>query len=310
MATASQSNYTPPSSTTMSARQDDDDALRLLIAQRRLYSRAKRWLGLRWFGMLVIGLVAPVVSVAWPELAVVAGAVAGLWLFLGRTLLVFLQSATTAKAAATQERFDFYVFGMPSNIERSTMPSVEEISSIAGPDTSLRTVSAEEDLIGWYPFNAQDSGIIAVAISQRANASYADRLMRTTAIVWSVVTVGWATALIVVSVLANLSLTTFLAGVLLPILPAFLDIIQYMIGIWKAARDHGDLARSIGNRLTSRDAEIEANDLLVWQQQLYDLRRSTPQVPDFIYKLRRAVNERAMRSAAEQLGRQARRPEL
>ena len=47
----------------MLAKQDERDALRLLIAQRRLYRRAKRWLGLRWFGMLVIGLAAPVVAV-------------------------------------------------------------------------------------------------------------------------------------------------------------------------------------------------------------------------------------------------------
>jgi len=97
------SDYTPPSSAEMRKRQDEDEALRLLIAQRRLYRRAKRWLGLRWFGMVVIGLGAPVVSVTEPDLAVVAGAVAGLWIFLGRTALIFAQTATGAKAAAIQE---------------------------------------------------------------------------------------------------------------------------------------------------------------------------------------------------------------
>jgi hypothetical protein len=67
----SEPEYTPPSSAEMLVRQDESDALRLLIAQRRLYSRAKLWMGLRWFGMLVIGLAAPVVSVIFPNLAVV-----------------------------------------------------------------------------------------------------------------------------------------------------------------------------------------------------------------------------------------------
>jgi hypothetical protein len=113
MAASTTPDYKPPSSASMLLRQDSKDALRLLITQRRLYRSAKRWLGLRWFGMLVIGLAAPVVSVTNPDLAVWAGAVAGLWIFLGRTVLVFVQSAITAKAAATQEQFDFYVYEMP-----------------------------------------------------------------------------------------------------------------------------------------------------------------------------------------------------
>ena len=88
--------YQPPTSAFVKARQDEVDALRLLIAQRRLYGRAKRWLGLRWAGMVVIGLGAPVFAAIWPNKAVVAGAVAGLWLFLVRTLFMSRQTAGTA----------------------------------------------------------------------------------------------------------------------------------------------------------------------------------------------------------------------
>lgn len=296
------SDYTPPSSAAMIAKQDEQDALRLLIAQRRLYRRAKRWLGLRWFGMLVIGLAAPVIAVIEPDLAVWVGAVAGLWLFLGRTVLVFVQSATTARAATTQEQFDFYVYGMPSSIDRSTLPSLEEIAKIAGADGQLNVVAKQEDLLGWYPIKDGDSGIVSVAVSQRANASYADRLLRTTAVTWGVITAIWAVMLIVASVAADLRLLTFIAGVLLPLLPAFLDIVQYVVGIWRAARDRGDLARSIRERLRGIGGAIEPSDLLVWQERLYGLRTSTPEVPDFIYKLQRKPNERAMHSAARQLG--------
>lgn len=291
----------------MRSRQNDDHALRLLVTQRRLYSRAKRWLGLRWFGMLVIGLAAPVVSVIWPDLAVVSGAVAGLWIFLGRTVLVFAQSATTAKAAAIQEQFDFYVFGMPTSIERSTLPSMEEIAVVAGPDAGLRDVASGEKLLDWYPINGDDAGTVTVAISQRANASYADRLLHTTVTVWAVAAATWIALLIALSVIAGLSLLTFLVGVLLPILPAFLDVLEYVVGILKAARGRGDLARSIELRLRGAGETVDGSDLLVWQERLYDLRRSTPQVPDLIYKIKRAANERAMKSAASQLGRQTRR---
>jgi hypothetical protein len=293
----------------MQARQNADDALRLLIAQRRLYSKAKRWLALRWFGMLIIGLGAPVLSVIWSELAVVSGAIAGLWIFLGQSVLINAQSAGVTKAAAVQEQFDFYVFGMPSSVDRRALPSIEEIAAIAGPDSDLRRTATDEKLLDWYPIDASDSGILAVAISQRANASYSDRLLRSTAIVWTSLTVVWVLALIVASVAVELSLITFLVGVLLPVLPSFLDVVRYVAGVRRAARDRGDLTRSIEGRMRATGDSIEGSDLLVWQESMYDLRRSTPLVPDAIYKMKRAVNERVMKTAASQLRQQARRPD-
>ena len=49
-------DYEPPASATIKERQNEPDALRLLIAQRRLYRKAKRWLGIRWIGMVIIGI--------------------------------------------------------------------------------------------------------------------------------------------------------------------------------------------------------------------------------------------------------------
>jgi hypothetical protein len=102
-------DYTPPSGAEILRRQNDNDALRLLIAQRRLHSKAKVWQNLRWIGMVLIGLAAPAISVIWPQLAVVMGAIAGAWIFLGRTGLAWLESRLSKQAAAVQEQFDFYV---------------------------------------------------------------------------------------------------------------------------------------------------------------------------------------------------------
>lgn len=196
---------------------------------------------------------------------------------------------------------------MPGSIDRSVLPSLEEIAKIAGPDAELRDVAQREQLLAWYPIEDSDSGSVTVAISQRANASYADRLLRATAIVWASLTVLWLVGLSVVSVLTDLSLLQFIAGVFLPILPAFLDIVQYVVGIWRTARDRKDLANSIQERLEGTGDAIDGQDLVVWQERLYALRRSTPEVPDFVYKIQRKANERAMHSAARQLGDKAKR---
>jgi hypothetical protein len=66
-------DYAPPAAAAIKARQDDPDALRYLIAQRRIHSKAKFWQGVSWIGLLLIGLAAPVVSVIWSDLALLMG---------------------------------------------------------------------------------------------------------------------------------------------------------------------------------------------------------------------------------------------
>jgi hypothetical protein len=298
-------DYAPPATAIIKERQNHPDALRLLIAQRRFYRKAKRWLGLRWVGMVIIAIAAPLLAIAWPASAIVTGAIAGLWLFIGRTLLLWAQGSMTARAASVQEQFDFYVFQMPDSANRSTMPTLEEISDVAGPDDQIPAMAAKEKLTDWYPIDTKNTGAVAVAIAQRANASYTDRLLRTTAIAWAMATAGWTLALIVLSVVLGMSLSTFLLGVMLPVLPAFLDVVHYVNGVWRSAADRRALAQGIEKRLGSDDGPVEGQDLLVWQERLFDLRRSATEIPDFLYKLRRKVNERAMHSAANQLGRRA-----
>ena len=189
-------SYLPPDSATIQTRQNDPEALRLLIAQRRLYRKAKRCLALRWIGMGGIAIAAPVLAVIWPSLAVVAGAVAGVWLFFGRTALVTAQNSLTARAASVQEQFDFYVFQMPNRAARSTLPSLEEIAAVAGPDDQITAMAEKERLLDWYSIDAEVPGEVAVAIAQRANASYTDSLLRTTAFAWGIALAVWSVVLV------------------------------------------------------------------------------------------------------------------
>ncbi|MPV49229.1 hypothetical protein GCG21_04265 [Pseudactinotalea sp. HY160] len=300
-------DYTPPATgATLLRRQDELDALRLLIAQKRLYSRAKRWVSIRWFGMLVIGLAAPIVAVIWPQSSVVLGSIAGAWLFLGRTLLMCVQKKSTEQAAAVQEEFDFYVYEMSAGTPRPKLPPLEDISLVAGPDSDLVDVAGREKMLGWYVVADDDPGAVAVAIAQRSNAAYSYRLLRLTGIIWSVVAVLWAAALTTICVVTGLTLVTFLLGVALPLLPAFLDVTEYIVGFIRSARDREALYREIESRIGNRDEPITGENLRVWQESLFELRRDTPTVPDFIYKLQRRKNEAAMSSAAAQLSKRAR----
>jgi hypothetical protein len=294
-------DYTAPPSSAIKTRQNTPDALRLLITQRRLYRRAKRWLGLRWLGMFVIGVGAPLVSVLWPSLAVAAGAVAGIWIFLARTVLLARQTNLTGQAAAVQEQFDTLVFDMPEVARRPSLPALEEIASIAGPDEELQKVAEKEKLIDWYPIDDGVDGTVAIAIAQRANASYTNRLLRTTAAVWATAVALWGLALVAIGLVVDLTAAQFLLGIIFPLLPAFLDLAQYVTSVRRSATDKAALASNIEDRLSGRGDPVLPEDLLVWQSQLFDLRRSAPEVPDLIYKVTRPKNERAMHTAARQL---------
>ena len=294
------SEYSPPTSASIQHRQNTPRALGLLIAQRRLYGRAKRWQAVRWGGLLGLGVGAPFVSLLAPSLAIAAGAVTGVWLFVGRTVLAWLETRTMVKAACVQEEADHYLFGMPETITRAERPSPEDIALLIRHD-DVHTTADREKLNDWYPIDSASAGAVTIAIAQRANASYTDRLIRTTVGVWAVVTTVWLVALILWASLTGISLSNFLLGALFPVLPAFLDVGEYVINTWRAAHDRSDLARTIETRLADSPQRVDGQDLLVWQERLFDLRRTTPQVPNWLYKVTRRRNEHAMISAARQL---------
>lgn len=280
--------------------QDAGPALRLLLAQRRRYSAAKRWLNLKWTGMVVIALGAPVVSIIWPNVAVIAGAVAGVWIFAGRTLVTKMHEAGTAAAASIQERFDQLVFGMPVSVSRSTLSLEEEIAGMVGPPAEFEAAVTKEKLHDWYSFEDLDP-VRAVAIAQRSNLAYSKSLFDTTAKLWAGLALGWVAVLLVVSRIESLSTDEILTGVLFPVLPAGLDVFEYIVGLGKRSREREDLARTIEDRLRAVGGPLTSEQLLVWQDSLFHLRSTPAPVPDRVYNWMRTKNEQQMHDATSQI---------
>lgn len=293
---ANADEYRAPSVEVMLATQDEPEALRLLLAQRRMYKVAKRWQGLRWFGVLLLAVAAPLIALVLPASAVVVGAAAGVWLFAGRTVLAGLEARQMTRAACVQEDFDLLVFGMPRTIERSEHPSLEDIAAMVGDDGRFREAVANENLLGWYEFLSR-TGTEAVALAQRSNAAYTDRLLRTMVGVWCSAAFLWFAALLLIAGLSGLPFATVLLGVVFPVLPSLLDVTDYIRSTWAAAHDRADLARSIERRVGT----IDDQDLLAWQIRLFDLRRTTPQLPEWLYWITRKRNEAASKAATRSL---------
>jgi hypothetical protein len=293
-------NYHPPLTSLMAYRQNEIQSLRLLLGQRKLYSRAKAWSLLRAVGIGVIAIVAPLMTVLNAEYSVVLGAIAGVWIFLSRTVFVGFEQKFAAKGAELQEQFDSYVFGMPQLALREPRITIEDLSRLTGDDATVRERARDEKMLDWYPFDSTLDGVNSVAIAQRANAAYAERLLRANASVWLSLTVTWSVISILIGIGFGLKFSSFLLGILFPLLPAFLDVFEQ----WRTTRQAGGERRALADGIESfvRTPGLRSSQsLLVWQDQLYGLRRKAPQVPNLIYRRTRFKNELAMNAAAESL---------
>lgn len=293
--------YSPPSSERIKSLQNERQSIKLLLAQRRLYSRAKIFLSVRWFGMLVIAIGAPIVSFLYPELTIGVFAVAGLWLFLGRTLLIRLEQTLIHKAASVQERFDRRVFIMPEVRFKEVSLSLEDLVEITSDKRTIQEIGYEECLFDWYPITEESPGIVSVAISQRANVAYTGRLMQQTAFVWKICTVLWLTVLLVISLLNEMLLKDFLLGIFFPVLPAIIDLYQFIKKVQLAANERRELSNDMQYWLEQNSDKLSSRELLDWQDKIYELRRSSPLIPDVIYWLARNKNEAVMHSVADDL---------
>jgi hypothetical protein len=295
----SKNTYTPPTAKEIAKRQDEDDSLHLLIAQRRLYSKAKKWLSFRLIGMGAIAILTPIIAFIWAHADVIVGAISGAWIFLGRTLFYSLEKGLSAKAAAVQEMFDIRVFKMPHLADRTPVPTLEEIAAITGADNTIMRQAKNEHLLEWYAINPSDSGLTAVAICQRINTSYSKSLLNTTSKVWLGLIVFWSLFLVAFSIYLRLPIDTFLLAVMLPLLPAFLDKWEFWKGFRKAENQREAMTQEIEAKI--KNNSVSGGDLLLWQARMYELRRDMPLVPDRVYSFMRNINERSMRTAARQL---------
>ncbi|MEU8329860.1 S-4TM family putative pore-forming effector [Micromonospora sp. NPDC048839] len=293
--------YRPRATSSMLIAQDDLRALRLLVAQRRLYNRAKRWSFLRWVGFSIIGVAAPILTVIVPKASVMVGALAGVWIFLSRTWFSGAEQRLAAKAAGIQEQFDQLVFGMPE-VTRAPSATMEEVATLVGDDAAVVGQAEKEALKGWYPFDDRLDGMFSIAIAQRANAAYSERLLNANAQAWISATLLWVGVAVIAGLMVGLSLPSFLLGVALPLLPALLDVWEQYRSTKRAGAIRRSMAEDI-ERFVRGQAKrgMAPEDLLLWQDRLYELRRGSPQVPNLVYKRTRARNEQAMKAAAAEL---------
>jgi hypothetical protein len=280
-----------PSTVEIARRQDEERNLRRQLAARRYYTLAK---GLRLLGQSVstaLALTSPLVFWLKPDLGPKLAAVAGLWIFASRFLLVRLQRCLVEKGAVAQEAFDCAVLGLDWNGVLATEPAQEDIRR-----ASERSLGRIDRVKGWYPCTEAADWPLSVLICQRSNAVWARRQHTYYGFVLCGAVATWIAFGIGFAAVESASLVAYLTIIALPSLPALLDWAELAEGHLEAATKRGDLEQQIAGLV--REGDASETDLREFQDGLFDLRRSGQLVPDWFYKLIRKAFERDMQGAA------------
>jgi len=290
----------PHDSSEILQRQNLPPNLRLLIAQRRLYARAKIFSNCRLIGEGILALVGPVIGAASPSTAGALAAITGAWIFLSRTALARAASIRTEAAASIQEQFDVDVLGIPPSPIWSPTPP-ETIADAAGPDWEQAVDG--ENVRDWYRIPAGVPSPAAVLICQRSNVAYTARLQLRFAAWWPYMFVGWACLMLVTAALRDATFLEIVLGVVMPTLPSVLDSLELRRDFAASAQRNSLVADEIEKEIRSRPTRVHASTLRNLQDHILQLRSSAPLVPERFYGNRREANERAMSEAAADLAR-------
>ena len=266
-------------------RQNQQDALRRLAAQRLLYRRAKIASGI---GVALVLLVAVLGFVAMalddPALSrVVPLATLVLW-FVDQHLLKRREIALVHEAAAIQEDFDCYVLDLPwpeqKGIQRPTGDRVRQLA-LAGKGDAF----APNKLKDWYsPSAIPEDSLLGALHCQRMSAWW-DSTLR---VQWKTLLKGMIWILLlasaVVAVLRDVSVASLVA-----MGASNVRVFAWVVGEidkqkWAIVR-----AKGAHSFLSTFSPEVRPSecDLRRVQDEILELRRSSPLIPEWFYCWRR-----------------------
>ncbi len=273
--------------------------MELLCAATWHYGAAKKWHLVRVVGTLGFALAAPVITFWVPQVAAWVAALAALWVLAGRTFLAKAEDAEMRSGVTAQEQFDTGVFGLPWHEALAGRPLAHEDVVHASDHI---TGDARAKNLNWYADTTVAPWPLNVVICQRASAAWSRRAHINYARVLTIAAWAWFIAGIIMGVAANVSLTGYLIMLFLPSQPAFLDAIE-LIRSHRAAGEQKGRVETMTEHLLAKGAAdpgaVTVTDCRAVQDHSYRLRRHSPQVAEWYYRIRRDRDEQAMKRATE-----------
>ncbi|MER6167105.1 S-4TM family putative pore-forming effector [Streptomyces violaceorubidus] len=286
MTQGQQSSVPPGASGRIKERQDKPEHLNRLLAYSHLYKTAMRWRRIKTWGNILLALTAPLFSVFLPSGTGTRGAIAAVWLVLGRTVLSGLEQSATQHAVNVQELYDTKLFHLPWNQAIAGRPPVpDDVSSAA------RRISDHGPYLNWYSIDLGGTPWPGdVLLCQRQSAVWSRRDHRAYGTCLAISGSTWALGIIIFALVRDMTLLTFLVALFLPSTPALLDTIELARSHWQQStkrRQVEDDIHDVWDAYQEAPGSVPIGECRRLQDATYLLRRDGPPVPGAFYKLRR-----------------------
>lgn len=284
-------------------KQNEEDQIRLLAAQRTLYSSEKMFLGFQ----MILGIAAAVVGAClqskYPQ-AVSVGS-AGIALFD----VLYLESRKGKKqklAAKIQELFDCTLLVMEwRKLKANGKPEQEDI--VENSAQLISDPKKKAELQNWYPADIKDLPLQpARIVCQRFNCKY-DARLRERYILSLRILLGFMTLITLgIAFWQNRNFIDSIALIVAPLLPVYVVCFREIyaqneaLELIRRLNEHCNelWGQAVQKSTTEHELDIESRFL---QDEIYDHRRRSPLIFDWFDSANKENNEKTLKSTVHDM---------
>ena len=280
--------------------QNSPEIQRLFVAQRAIYSQAKRIHNARLVAAIVLASVSPLVLFLFPGTAIVLGIVGVAATVTLEGILASHEESRIRKGARIQEEIDTRLFHLPWNqINAGSKVLPEDVIALDRAYTGNRS-----SLLDWYADPSPLPRPLDVLLCQRANLTWDSRLRRVYGARVVALTLLLVVAAIVVVWFANPSFRDTMLAIVVPMLPALNQGRRLATAHFSSASEKDRIRAEVASLLSEAKKSphtITAEQCRIVQNRIFDLRSRGPLVPDWWYKRLRDGYEIDMRLTVAEL---------
>ena len=285
-------------------RQNQPEFIELLKASTRAYRNVKVVANIQTWLAVSAAIVGPLVAALLPDYKIVSALYAIGALIVDVVFLERMAKHYQDTGAKIQEVFDTELLHIPWNPVRVLKPDLEEVVGLARKMTNKKKL---ETLPDWYPAECGELPLeYARLICQRANMRWDATLRRRYSVAFIVVLVLIGAVALVFGLAMKWNLADFVMVVILPLLPIAIKILRES-GKHVESAVASDRAKNIleatWRRIMTEDVSLEelVTQSRHLQDELYDRRRHSPTVPEFVYLFWRDDQEQEMVGGSQKL---------
>lgn len=280
--------------------QNEEAQLKLLVAQRKLYSSSNKFFSVRVSIAIGLAILAQFVSHFYPNLIAYISLASIAYLLVFSSYLKNRESSRKSEAAIIQEEFDCVVLELPwNNLTSGTRVDRETIAKITKDMT-------DEDINyvrNWYPESASyipiEKGRL---ICQRSNIWWDSTLRYNYVFLLKILLTSLSLAIAIIGIASQISIQNLVIS-LVPIMPFFELLISQISEHTKANSEFNNLNSKFNSHLQSLiDHEEVENSILKsreFQNSIFAHRKNSPIIPTTYYNLRKKIQELQMNAAAK-----------